>query len=62
MLPFLPEEKSNQAILESFTKNEGVFSWPKRRQADILAARLLQLDPLAHHLGDRHPSLDVLQE
>ena len=26
MLPFLPEEKSNQAIFWSLTKNEGVFS------------------------------------
>ncbi len=28
MLPFLPEEKSNQAIFWSLTKNEGVFSEP----------------------------------
>src|SRR5258705_325626 len=27
MLPFLPEEKSNHAILWSLAKNEGVFSW-----------------------------------
>src|SRR5439155_18396379 len=27
MLPFLPEEKSNQAIFWSLAKNEGVFSW-----------------------------------
>src|SRR5256885_6994632 len=26
MLPFLPEEKSNQAAFWSFTKNDGVFS------------------------------------
>ena len=61
MLPFLPDEKSNQACFWSFTKNDGVLL-VERRQALELAAGAHELDAPAHDLRNRKPSFQLVQE
>jgi hypothetical protein len=62
MLPFFPEEKSNQAIFWSLTKKLGVFSDPKGDRPFHFPARLHQLDAAAHDVGNGEPRLDVVEK
>ena len=62
MLPFLPEEKSNQASFWSLTKKDGVFSLLNGDRPFQLAARALQFHAAADDFRNRKPGFQFIEE
>ena len=62
MLPFLPEEKSNQACFWSLTKKDGVFSLLNGDRPLNSRPGAHELDALADDLRGRQPGFQLIEE
>ena len=62
MLPFLPEEKSNQACFWSLTKKDGVFSLLNGDSPLNSRPGALELHAPAHDFRNRKPGFQLIEE